>query len=196
MKLQVIRTQFGKDATNGMLFIDGIFECYTLEDQYQAVKVMHETCIPEGKYDIKFRKVGGFHERYSDKYQNAHYGMLHIQDVPNFTYILIHSGNTDEHTSGCLIVGETQQDLDVSDDGFIGSSVVAYKKMYSKVANQLLQGKSVTIEYTTIDKLLNKELSNKATDDVILTSTVMEKLQEINGNVLTGNAMIKGRLIN
>ena len=196
MKLQVIRTQFGKDATNGMLFIDGIFECYTLEDQYQAVKVMHETCIPEGTYDIKFRKVGGFHERYSAKYQNAHYGMLHIQDVPNFTYILIHSGNTDEHTSGCLIVGETQQDLDISDDGFVGSSVVAYKKMYSKVANQLLQGKSVTIEYTTIDKLLNKELSNKATDDVILTSTVMEKLQEINGNVLTGNAMIKGRLIN
>jgi len=196
MKLQVIRTQFGKDATNGMLFINGIFECYTLEDQYQAVKVMHETCIPEGTYDIKFRKVGGFHERYSAKYQNAHYGMLHIQDVPNFTYILIHSGNTDEHTSGCLIVGETQQDLDISDDGFVGSSVVAYKKMYSKVANQLLQGKSVTIEYTTIDKLLNKELSNKATDDVILTSTVMEKLQEINGNVLTGNAMLKGRLIN
>ena len=198
MKLQVIRTQFGKDATNGMLFIDGLFECYTLEDQYQAVKVMHETCIPEGTYDIKFRKVGGFHERYSAKYQNAHYGMLHIQDVPNFTYILIHSGNTDEHTSGCLIVGETQQDLDVSKDGFVGSSVVAYKKMYSKVANQLLQGKEVTIEYTTIDKLLagKPEVDNKSKDHMILTSTVMEKLEEINGNVLVGNAMLKGRLIN
>ena len=198
MKLQVIRTQFGKDATNGMLFIDGLFECYTLEDQYQAVKVMHETCIPEGTYDIKFRKVGGFHERYSAKYQNAHYGMLHIQDVPNFTYILIHSGNTDEHTSGCLIVGETQQDLDVSKDGFVGSSVVAYKKMYSKVANQLLQGKEVTIEYTTIDKLLagKPAIDNKSKDHVVLTSTVMEKLEEINGNVLVGNAMLKGRLIN
>ena len=50
MKLQVVRTQFGTDATNGLLFIDGLFECYTLEDQYQAVKVMHETCIPEGTY--------------------------------------------------------------------------------------------------------------------------------------------------
>ena len=198
MKLQVIRTQFGKDATNGLLFIDGLFECYTLEDQYQAVKVMHETCIPEGTYDIKFRKVGGFHERYAAKYQNAHYGMLHIQDVPNFTYILIHSGNTDEHTSGCLIVGETQQDLDVSKDGFVGSSVVAYKKMYSKVANQLLQGKEVTIEYTTIDKLLagKPAVDNKSKDHVVLTSTVMEKLEEINGNVLVGNAMLKGRLIN
>ena len=68
---------------------------------------------------------------------NAHYGMLHIQDVPNFTYILIHTGNTDEHTSGCLIVGETQQDLDISKDGFIGSSAVAYKKMYAKVARSI-----------------------------------------------------------
>jgi|TARA_R100000995_G_scaffold81904_1_gene55165 hypothetical protein len=198
MKLQVVRTQFGKDATNGLLFIDGIFECYTLEDQYQAVKVMHETCIPEGTYDIEFRKTGGFHAKYSERYKNAHYGMLHIQDVPNFTYILIHTGNTDEHTSGCLIVGETQQDLDIADDGFIGSSAVAYKKMYSKVANQLLQGKKVSIEYTTIDKLLagKPAVDNKSKDHVVLAETVYEKLEEINGNVLVNNAMLKGRLIN
>ena len=192
MQLDVIRTQFGKDATNGMLFIDGIFECYTLEDQYQAVKVMHETCIPEGTYDVEFRKTGGFHAKYSERYKNAHYGMLHIQNVPNFTYILIHTGNTDEHTSGCLIVGESQQDLDISADGFIGSSAVAYKKMYSKVANQLLQGKKVTIEYSKINL---GGASNKATDDLILTSTVMDKLQEINGNVIKTNAMLKGRII-
>ena len=195
MKLTVVRHQFGTDATNGMLFINGIFECYTLEDQYQAVKVMHETCIPEGTYDIKFRKTGGFHSKYSERYKNAHYGMLHIQDVPNFTYILIHTGNTDEHTSGCLIVGETQQDLEISKDGFIGSSTVAYKKMYAKVAGQLLQGKDVTIEYTTINKLLEKEVDNKAKDHVVLADTVYEKLQEINGNVLQTNAMLKGRLI-
>ena len=195
MKLTVVRTQFGTDATNGLLFIDGLFECYTLEDQYQAVKVMHETFIPEGTYDIKFRKTGGFHAKYSERYKNAHYGMLHIQDVPNFTYILIHTGNTDEHTSGCLIVGETQQDLEVSKDGFIGSSTVAYKKMYSKVASQLLQGKDVTIEYTTINKLLEGKQDNKAKDHVVLANTVYEKLEEINGNVLIGNAMLKGRLI-
>ena len=195
MKLTVVRTQFGTDATNGLLFINGIFECYTLEDQYQAVKVMHETCIPEGTYDIKFRKTGGFHSKYSERYKNAHYGMLHIQDVPNFTYILIHTGNTDEHTSGCLIVGETQQDLEISKDGFIGSSTTAYKKMYAKVAGQLLQGKKVTIEYTTINKLLGKKLDNKAKDHVVLADTVYNKLQEINGNVLQTNAMLKGRLI-
>jgi hypothetical protein len=186
MKLTVVRTQFGTDATNGLLFIDGLFECYTLEDQYQAVKVMHETCIPEGTYNIEFRKTGGFHAKYSERYKNAHYGMLHVQDVPNFTYILIHTGNTDEHTSGCLIVGETQQDLEISKDGFIGSSTVAYKKMYAKVANQLLQGKKVTIEYTTIQNLLDKPAEQ---------SDVYEKLQEISGEIKVLNAKLSGRNI-
>ena len=202
MKLQVVRTQFGTDATNGILLVDNVFEAYTLEDQYQAVKVMHETCIPEGTYDIKFRTVGGFHEKYKKRYGNDHYGMLHLQDVPNFTYILIHQGNSDEHTSGCLILGETQQDLDLSDDGFIGHSGVAYKKLYKKVAKELLLGKKVSIEYTTITKLLEKPLSNASTEDVVLARTVMDKLQElkediseVNGNVITNNAMLKGRLI-
>ena len=195
MKLTVVRTQFGSDATNGIHLVDGVFENYTLEDQYQAVKVMHETCIPEGTYEIKFRTVGGFHEKYKTRYGNSHYGMLHLQDVPNFTYILIHAGNTDEHTSGCLIVGETQQDLDISDDGFIGHSGKAYLKLYNKVAKELLLGKKVSIEYTTITKLLEKPLSNASTDDVMLAKTVMEKLEEVNGNVLVGNAMLKGRLI-
>ena len=192
MKLQVVRTQFGKDATNGLLFIDGVFECYTLEDQYQAVKVMHETCIPEGTYDIKFRKTGGFHAKYSSRYKNAHYGMLHLQDVPGFTYILIHTGNTDEHTSGCLIVGETQQDLDINFNGMVGSSAVAYKKMYSKVANQLLQGKEVTIEYSKID-LDGKELSNTASPDLIKPDSVYEKLQEISGEIQVLSAKLDGK---
>ena len=195
MKLQVVRTQFGKDATNGLLFIDGKFECYTLEDQYQAVKVMHETCIPEGEYDIEFRKTGGFHTRYSAKYGNSHYGMLHLQDVPGFSFILIHSGNTDEHTSGCLIVGETQQDLDLGKDGFVGQSVKAYKAMYRKVANELLQGKKVSIEYTKIQQLLKKDLDDASLTDVIVTKDVMEKLNEINGGVIALNAKIKGRVI-
>ena len=195
MKLQVVRTQFGTDATNGLLFVNGLFECYTLEDQYQAVKVMHETCIPEGTYDIKFRTVGGFHEKYKKRYGNDHYGMLHLQDVPNFTYILIHAGNTDEHTSGCLIVGESQQDLDISKDGFIGHSGVAYSKLYKKVAKELLLGKSVTIEYTTITKLLEKPLEEASSTDIGVAKDVMEKLQEINGNVIQTQTMLRGRII-
>ena len=183
MKLQVVRTQLGKDATNGLLFIDGLFECYTLEDQYQAVKVMHETCIPEGTYPIKLRTVGTFHKRYKAKYPELHRGMLWIQDVPGFEYILIHQGNTDEHTSGCLIVGDSQQDLDVNFNGMVGSSANAYKKLYPKVSAQLLAGNEVTIEYSKI------QLEPQEPNDVY------EKLQEISGEIKVLNAKLNGRNI-
>ena len=183
MKLQVVRTQLGKDATNGLLFIDGLFECYTLEDQYQAVKVMHETCIPEVTYSIKLWTVGGFDKRYKAKYPELHRGMLWIQDVPGFEYILIHQGNTDEHTSGCLIVGDSQQDLDVNFNGMVGSSANAYKKLYPKVSAQLLAGNEVTIEYSKI------QLEPQEPNDVD------EKLQEISGEIKVLNAKLSGRNI-
>tara|TARA_R100000008_G_C3546219_1_gene147703 strand:- start:138 stop:692 length:555 start_codon:yes stop_codon:yes gene_type:complete len=183
MKLQVVRTQFGKDATNGMLFVDGLFECYTLEDQYQAVKVMHETCIPEGTYDITLRTVGGFNDRYQKKYPDMHRGMLWIKDVPGFEYILIHQGNTDEHTSGCLIIGDTQQDLDVSFNGMVGSSANAYKKLYPKVAKQLLMGNKVTIEYSKVQ--LDKQEP----------SDVYEKLSELSGEIQILTAKLDGKNI-
>ena len=157
MKLDVIRFQFGKDATNGLLFIDDVFECYTLEDQYQEKKVMHETCIPEGEYKIEYRTVGGFHSKYTARYGAFHRGMLWIKEVPGFEYILIHTGNTDEHTSGCLIVGESQQDLERGSDGFIGASGDAYKKLYPKVADALDKGEDVTIKYHNVKDLLESD---------------------------------------
>jgi hypothetical protein len=192
MKLDVIRTQFGADATNGMLFIDGVFECYTLEDEYRDVKVMHETCIPEGEYEIKLRTEGGFHNRYLAKYgSNFHKGMLWIQDVPEFEWILIHTGNRDLDTAGCLLVGDSQQDLDVDNKGFIGSSVNAYKKFYPKVANAILNGDKVTIEY----KKINKELSNKQSPDMIVPSFIKDDLSEIKGMIKILTAKLEGKNI-
>ena len=156
-----------------------------LEDQYQAVKVMHETCIPEGTYDIKFRKTGGFHSKYrEDTRMHTMVCCIYKTFQTLHTYLYM-QGIRMKHTSGCLIVGETQQDLDRSEDGFIGHSGTAYQKMYKKVAGQLLQGKPVSIEYTTINKLLRKKQTDNAKDHLVLTSTVYDKLQEINGNVLT-----------
>jgi hypothetical protein len=177
MKLDVVRTQFGKDATNGMLFVDGVFECFTLEDEVRDVKVMSETAIPLGEYEIKFRNVGGFDTKYKARYGSTfHKGMLELQDVPNFKYILIHTGNTDQHTAGCLLIGETQQDLDKGKDGFVGGSGDAYKKFYPKVRDALINKEKVTIKYSNINLL---GLSNKATEDVILTNTVDQKYDKI-----------------
>ena len=181
MKLDVIRTQFGEDATNGILLIDGVFESFCLEDQVRdGQKQMGETAIPLGEYEIKFRTVGGYDAKYQKKYGTTwHKGMLELQDVPNFKYILIHTGNTDEHTAGCLLVGETQQDLDRGKDGFVGGSGDAYKKMYPKVRDALLNGKKVTIKYSNINTNDAPKLSNKAQDDVMLTALVDKKFDTI-----------------
>jgi len=154
MKLKVVRFSSQSDSTSGLLFdvTDGTkFLCYTLEDERREEKVMSETRIPAGVYTILLRKEGGFHSRYTKKYGDMHKGMLHVQDVPNFKWILIHTGNTDEHTAGCLILGDSQENNLLVKDGFIGRSVQAYKRIYPPIAEALENGEEVTIEYIDLD---------------------------------------------
>jgi len=194
MKLDVIRHQFGSDATNGMLFIDGVFECYTLEDEYRDVKVMHETCIPEGEYEIKFRTVGGFHTRYLSRYgADWHKGMLWLQDVPEFEYILIHTLNDSTQTSGCLGVGSVQQDLDLDAKGLISQSTDAYKRLYPKVRDALLNGEKVTIKYSKIN--LGENISNDSPPDMLHPSFIKEDISEIKGLIREILVKLSGRTI-
>ena len=194
MKLDVVRTQFGEDATNGMLFINGVFECFTLEDEVRNVKVHSETAIPLGEYEIKLRTEGGFHTKYTSRYGSMHKGMLWLQDVPGFTWILIHTGTTDQHTAGCLLLGETQQDLDKGKDGFVGGSGDAYKKAYPKIAKAILNGEKVTIKYTNIN-LEEKQISNKATDDVMLTGMVDSKMDKMLNEIKAIKSIISKKII-
>jgi hypothetical protein len=150
MELNVLRYNVGEDSTNGLLFIDEDFACFTLEDEARDVKVHGETCIPDGVYKIKLRTEGGFHERYKIRFKDTHKGMLHVCDVPGFSHILIHCGNTDEHTAGCLLVGDSQENNNIKKNGFVGSSKNAYLRIYKKISSHLEEGGEVTIEYTTI----------------------------------------------
>ena len=155
MKLKVLRFSSQEDSTSGLLFEEGDmgikFLCYTLEDERRALKVKGETRVPAGTYKIDLRTEGGFHSRYDRKYPGVHIGMLHVLDVPNFEYILIHTGNTDEHTAGCLIVGDSQENNAIISDGFVGKSVNAYKRIYPSIAKAIQQGEEVTIEYIDFD---------------------------------------------
>jgi|TARA_R110000744_G_scaffold11399_4_gene34556 hypothetical protein len=154
MKLEVLRFSSEKDSTNGLLFdvSNGrSFLCYTLEDEHRDEKVMAETRIPAGTYSITLRTTGGFHGRYLKKHGSMHKGMLWVRDVPGFEYILIHTGNTDEHTAGCLIVGNTQSTNFGDSDGFIGSSNTAYKRIYPAIASALESGEYVEITYVDYD---------------------------------------------
>ena len=151
MKLEVIRFNKGVDSTNGILFDitnnERKFLCYTLEDESREEKVYGETCIPEGEYCIQFRNEGGYHAKYSKRFADVHMGMLEVCDVPNFKYILLHCGNTDEDTAGCLLLGDTQENNNIKKNGFIGRSTQAYTRVYPKIAQALKEGEEVTIAY-------------------------------------------------
>ena len=165
MNLEVIRFSSGTDSTNGMLLElnkmasnphDEGFRCkrtflaYTLEDEYRKEKKYGETRIPNGTYKLQLRKEGGYHQKYSKRFPDIHIGMLHVTNVPGFDYILIHCGNTDEHTAGCLLVGDSQENNQITKDGFIGKSTQAYKRIYPAIAEAIDCGEEVTITYKTI----------------------------------------------
>ena len=156
--LEVLRYSSGADSTLGLLSEVGPegreFLAYTLEDEWRENKVSAETRIPEGTYDIKLRTTGGFHSRYANKFGDWHKGMLHVQDVPGFEYILIHTGNTDEHTMGCLLVADTSQQ-NITKEGFIGASTSAYKRVYPSLAQWLLDGNKLNITYIDYDNPRN-----------------------------------------
>jgi hypothetical protein len=193
MKYEVLRISSGKDSTSGMLFeINNgkrTFLAYTLEDEQRDVKVWGETRIPAGTYKLELRTEGGFHTRYSGKYGAMHKGMIHVQDVPGFEYILWHTGNTDEHTAGCLILGNTQTNNRIAKDGFIGSSVDAYKFVYPRVAAAIEAGLDVEVTYIDYDGDIQESTQEPVKDDI------MEKLQEISGEVQILSAKLDGRNI-
>jgi hypothetical protein len=151
MKLEVIRFSSEPDSTNGLLFSveDGErnFLCYTLEDEQRDSKVYGETRIPEGTYKLGLRTVGGYHGKYCIRFADIHIGMLHVLDVPGFEYILIHCGNTDEDTAGCLLVGDSQENNQIKKNGFVGSSTRAYMRIYPKIAQAIKNGEDVSITY-------------------------------------------------
>ena len=147
MKLRVDRYLSTPNATLGKLYIDDVFECYTLEDEFRAVKVKKETRIPDGTYLIKLRTEGSHHSHYAQKFPDIHKGMLWLQNVPGFQFILIHIGNTEEDTEGCLLVGSDRDEKTMT----LQRSTVAYRKMYPKVAEAVEKGE-VWITVRNIEK--------------------------------------------
>ena len=138
MRLELYRYSSEKDSTLGILMLvddetdKKDFLCFTLEDEKREVKVYGETRIPEGTYQIKYRKEGGYNNKYTKRFPNIHRGMLHITDVPNFEYILIHCGNDTSHTHGCLLVGDVISQ-NISKEPFLGQSSNCYKRINKKI---------------------------------------------------------------
>ncbi|MDR1718089.1 MAG: DUF5675 family protein [Prevotella sp.] len=112
MKLLLKRKFKGETYTIGDLYIDGIFFCHTIEDKVRVLlaicpdtpkwqpckckeKVYAQTAIPAGTYKITLER--------SPKFKRV-LPLLH--NVPHFLGILIHAGNTERNSAGCIIVGK------------------------------------------------------------------------------------------
>ena len=126
MLIEVKRFEFKDTHTVGKMYVDGIYECYTLEDAVRnGTKVIGKTAIPIGTYKLIIDASIRFKQ-----------DMPHILDVPDFTGVRIHAGNTSADTDGCILLGSTWAGKD-----FIGNSKIAYKKFFDK----LKQNKTVSI---------------------------------------------------
>lgn len=158
MKLELYRFSTQNESTLGILYLvnDGTnqkdFLCFTLEDQKRSVKVYGETRIPEGTYKIEYRKEGGYHNKYTKRFPSIHRGMLEVRDVPNFTHILLHCGNTDNDTDGCLLVGNVISQ-NITKDGFLGQSTDCYKRIYPILADILDKQKQLSIKIINFEEI-------------------------------------------
>ena len=142
MELHLSRTKKNPVSTLGYLSIDGRFECVTLEDKWRPdpnpatpaneAKVYGETCIPAGRYKLA--------KHWSPKFKKW---MIEVCNVPGFTGILIHSGNTDKDTRGCLLVGQK-----VVNDDYIQGGSVAMPALFAKVYPLLDRGEDVWVNIT------------------------------------------------
>lgn len=154
MHILVDRFLSDNDSTASLIFVDGEEVCCGLEDEYRAVKVAGETRIPAGVYQVGVHSAGRFHEKYSrNQFADIHKGMLHILDVPNFKWILVHCGVTDDHTAGCLLVG---LDIDTTFGRMrLIDSPEAYRKFYTMVIDAALAG-NLTIEFRDNDRAVER----------------------------------------
>lgn len=137
MKLELKRLKFGEDYTIGRLTLDGRFLCYTLEDKVREVigepvaswKVQDKTAIPVGVYPVIITMSARFKIR-----------LPLLMDVPGFSGIRIHTGNTSKDTEGCILVGSTWD----GSSGWIGSSKVAFSLLFP-ILDQAKEPITITI---------------------------------------------------
>lgn len=129
MELIITRRWYTEESTIGDLTIGGAHECYTLEDRVRARKVYGRTAIPAGRYVVTVSRSNRFRR-----------DLPEILDVPGFTGVRIHPGNTSTDTEGCILVGAFRA------DDRLGNSRVAFDKLFTKIDRAVNDGERCFIQ--------------------------------------------------
>lgn len=135
MKLLLDRKEYADEATLGDLYVDGVWECVTLEDELaiNGKKDPGKTCIPDGIYEVLIT--------WSPKFKRR---LPLLIEVPGFDGIRIHPGNTVEDTNGCLLTGEKL--IQVSGVPFLTHSAAAFERLFAKLDKAYTVGEKLSIE--------------------------------------------------
>lgn len=134
MQLRLIREPSTARTTVGRLFVDGRFECFTLEDVVRRVKVKGETAIPAGTYQVIVNMSARFRRR-----------LPLLLGVPGYAGVRIHPGNTAADTEGCILPGK------VLGADAVYQSRAAFEPLCARIEGALVRKQSVTIEIVSAD---------------------------------------------
>lgn len=136
MNIKLKRVAKKPTYTIGKLYINGEYFCDTIEDKDRGLdksmsiedikkkKVYAETAIPTGTYEVTTNIVS---PKYSKKptYMKMCGGRVpRILDVPGFDGVLIHTGNTQKDSMGCIIIGMNKV------VGKVVNSIETFKKLF------------------------------------------------------------------
>ena len=137
MKIEVNRIFKASNYTIGELSVNNNYVCDTLEDKVRVdgEKVYAETAIPTGTYTLVLS--------YSNRFKKV---MPEILNVPNFSGIRIHCGNSSKDTEGCLLVGK----WDGKTENWISDSKNSYNKLYPLLEEAFNKKETITITIKAI----------------------------------------------
>lgn len=151
MKLIVDRKWKKQSYTISNLTIDGKWFCNVLEDadrglddsmsiaKIRELKKPSITAIPKGTYEITLDAISPKYCTNSFYKQVCNGKVPRLLNVKGFEGILIHAGNTDKDSAGCLLVGINLE------RGKVLKSQETFRKLYKMLSEAKLRGEYIQI---------------------------------------------------